>query len=83
MAAAGLTTGIPESIRTSVYQGKTYFQGLPPHLQTRFYFAPLESASGSLVLTGGKQAHRDNWQRSMGGPAHLPQRGETNLRFAG
>jgi hypothetical protein len=52
MLQAGFTDGIPKSIRTSVYQGKTYFQGLPPHLQTRFYFAPLESASGSLVLTG-------------------------------
>jgi hypothetical protein len=52
MLQAGFTDGIPKSIRTSVYQGKTYFQGLPPHLQTRFFFAPLESASGSLVFTG-------------------------------
>lgn len=52
LAAAGLTTGLPESIRTSVYQGKTYFQGLPPHLQTRFFFDPLASITGSLVLTG-------------------------------
>ena len=52
LAAANLTDGIPESIRTSVYQGKTYFQGLPPHLQTRFYFDPLASATGSLVFKG-------------------------------
>ena len=43
---------IPSSIRTSVYQGKTYFQGLPPHLQTRFFFDPLASAKGSLILKG-------------------------------
>lgn len=52
LVAAGLTAGLPTSIRTSVYQGKTYFQGLPPHLQTRFYFDPLASATGSLVLKG-------------------------------
>ena len=34
------------------YQGKTYFQGLPPHLQTRFYYDPVASAKGSLILTG-------------------------------
>ena len=43
---------IPEVIRTSTYQGKTYFQGLPPHLQTRFYFNPLVGTKGSLVLEG-------------------------------
>ena len=43
---------LPSSIRTSVYQGKTYFQGLPPDLQSRFFFDPLASAKGSLVLKG-------------------------------
>jgi hypothetical protein len=43
---------IPSSIRTSVYQGKTYFQGLPPHLQTRFFFDQLASSKGSLILKG-------------------------------
>jgi hypothetical protein len=43
---------IPGSIRTSVYQGKTYFQGLPPHLQSRFFFDPLASSKGSLILKG-------------------------------
>lgn len=52
LSEAGLTTGLPSSIQTSVYQGKTYFQGLPPHLQTRFYFDPLASATGSLVFKG-------------------------------
>jgi len=43
---------IPESIRTSIYQGKTYFQGLPPDLQQRFFFDPLASEKGSLILKG-------------------------------
>ena len=51
LIGAGLD-GIPETIRTSVYQGKTYFQGLPPHLQTRFYYDPLASAGGSLIFKG-------------------------------
>ncbi len=45
-------TKLPETIRTSIYQGKTYFQGLPPHLQRRFYFNPLASSRGSLILSG-------------------------------
>ncbi len=43
---------IPESIRTTSVQGKTYFQGLPPHLQTRFYLDPLAGSRGSLILAG-------------------------------
>ena len=43
---------LPSSIRTSVYQGKTYFQGLPPDLQSRFFFDPLASIKGSLILKG-------------------------------
>ncbi len=45
-------TALPDTLKTSVYQGKTYFQGLPPHLQSRFFFDSLASANGSLVLKG-------------------------------
>jgi hypothetical protein len=48
---AGLTQ-LPDSIATSVYQGKTYFQKLPPDLQQRFYFDPMRGSKGTLVLKG-------------------------------
>jgi hypothetical protein len=55
--AALNTTGvalkeIPESIRTTAYQGNVYFQNLPPHLQQRFYFDPLRGDKGTLILIG-------------------------------
>ncbi|PAW85712.1 MAG: hypothetical protein B9S33_09375 [Pedosphaera sp. Tous-C6FEB] len=43
---------IPDSVRTSVYRGKTYFPNLPPHLVERFYFDPTRGANGGLVLVG-------------------------------
>jgi hypothetical protein len=43
---------VPAVIRTTSYQGRTYFQGLPPSLQTRIYFDPLRGAKGTLVLLG-------------------------------
>ena len=43
---------LPDSIATSLYQGKTYFQKLPPELQQRFYFDPLRGNKGTLVLKG-------------------------------
>ncbi len=43
---------IPASALTSTYQGKTYFQRLPPHLQKRFFFDPLRGPKGTLVLQG-------------------------------
>ena len=49
--SAGLLK-LPDSIATSVYQGKTYFQKLPPDLQQRFYFDPMRGSKGTLVLTG-------------------------------
>lgn len=49
--AVGLTA-IPASIATTTYQGKTYFQGLPPHLQKRVFIDPLRGAKGTLVLLG-------------------------------
>ena len=48
---AGLTA-LPSSIATSTYQGKSYFQKLPPDLQQRFYFDPLRGSKGTLVLKG-------------------------------
>ena len=50
--AEGSLTQLPTSIATSTYQGKTYFQKLPPDLQQRFYFDPLRGSKGTLVLTG-------------------------------
>ncbi|MDB6138510.1 MAG: hypothetical protein JWO94_1582, partial [Verrucomicrobiaceae bacterium] len=43
---------LPKSVLTSDYAGKTYFQGLPPNLQQRFYFDPAVGLKGSLVLIG-------------------------------
>jgi hypothetical protein len=43
---------LPAPIKTSSYQGRTYFQGLPAHLQQRFYFDPVRDTKGSLVLIG-------------------------------
>ena len=43
---------IPASVVTSDYQGKTYFQGVPPHLQDRFYYDPNRGTKGALVLLG-------------------------------
>jgi len=40
---------LPPGIRTSDYAGKTYFQGLPPHLQSRFYY---DAVQKTLVLIG-------------------------------
>ena len=49
---SALAGALPKTIKTTVYQGKTYFQGLPPHLQSRFFFDSLASAKGSLILKG-------------------------------
>ena len=43
---------IPSSIATDVYQGKTYFTRLPPHLSQRFYLDPTQGTLGTLVLKG-------------------------------
>ena len=40
---------LPPGIRTSDYAGKTYFQGLPPHLQNRFYYDTFQK---ELMLIG-------------------------------
>lgn len=43
---------VPAAIRTSSYQGRTYFQGLAPSLQERIFIDPLRGAKGTLVLLG-------------------------------
>ena len=40
---------LPPGVRTSDYAGKTYFQGLPPNLQNRFYY---DAVQKTLVLIG-------------------------------
>lgn len=45
-------TEIPGSIATTNSDGKTYFQGLPPHLQQRFFLDPLRGTKGALVFLG-------------------------------
>ncbi len=52
LGAPGGLASLPTSLRTTLYQGKTYFQGLPPHLQTRFFYDPLRGPKGALVLRG-------------------------------
>jgi hypothetical protein len=43
---------IPDSVKTSRYQGKTYFPNLPPHLVNRFYFDPTFGKFGGLAFIG-------------------------------
>jgi hypothetical protein len=43
---------LPPSVPVTQSSGRTYFQGLPPHLQNRFYFDPNLGSGGSLVLEG-------------------------------
>src|SRR5439155_23743139 len=43
---------IPASVRTEVFQGKTYFPNLPPHLGKRLFFDSARGTKGSLVLKG-------------------------------
>lgn len=43
---------IPDSIRKSSFQGKTYFPNLPPHLAERLFLDPNRGPLGALVLKG-------------------------------
>ncbi|MDB6134045.1 MAG: hypothetical protein JWM59_2288 [Verrucomicrobiales bacterium] len=43
---------LPGSVLTTDYAGKTYFQGLPPNLQNRFYFDRTQGTKGGLMLIG-------------------------------
>jgi hypothetical protein len=54
LSSSGLNS-IPSSAASVSYQGKTYFQNISPHLQTRFYYDsafPSASGLGALVLEG-------------------------------
>jgi hypothetical protein len=44
--------GIPSAVKTSSYQGKTYFPNLPPHLAERLFFDSSRGAFGQLVFKG-------------------------------
>jgi len=55
LGAAGNGTvldSIPPSVKTSTYQGRTYFPNLPPHLAERLFFDPNRGAFGELVFKG-------------------------------
>ncbi len=53
ISAGGIgLSSVPAAIRTTSYRGKTYFQGLPPHLQQRVYLDPLRGSKGTLVFIG-------------------------------
>ncbi len=52
LGGAGQLQALPTSIATADYLGKKYFQRLPPHLQSRFYFDPARGTRGSLVFLG-------------------------------
>jgi len=45
-------TQLPDVLKTTSYQGKTYFQGLPPSLQQRLFVDPTVGAKGTLYLIG-------------------------------
>lgn len=49
--AVGLAK-LPATVSTTDYQGKTYFQNLPPNLQQRVYLDPLRGPKGTLVFAG-------------------------------
>lgn len=44
--------GIPPSVKTQSYQGKTYFPNLPPHLAERLFLDPNRGVFGELVFQG-------------------------------
>ncbi len=45
-------SALPASLKTTVDQGKTYFQLAQPHIQKRIYFNPQLGNKGGLVLAG-------------------------------
>ena len=49
---AGALNKLPDSVRTSLYQGNTFFPNLPPHLVERFFYDPNRGVNGALVLRG-------------------------------
>lgn len=51
-SAVGSLNKLPDSIRTSGYQGNLFFPNLPPHLVERFFYDPNRGVNGALVLRG-------------------------------
>lgn len=46
---------LPIDVKTDTYQGRLYFPGLPPHLESRLYYIPNDDdpvESGTLTLEG-------------------------------
>jgi hypothetical protein len=52
LGGAGQLAALPSSVLTTSSGGKTYFQRLAPHLQSRCYYDPIRGPKGSLVLLG-------------------------------
>jgi len=55
LVETGGLSKIPASALTTVYQGKTYFQALPPSLRSRFFYdanRPSAAKKGAIVLAG-------------------------------
>lgn len=53
--ATGGISELPDSVITTTSSGRTYFQNLPPHLQSRFYLDPAFATpfgKGALILKG-------------------------------
>ncbi len=43
---------VPSSAATETYNGDVFFTGLPPHLESRFFFDPNRGTDGALVFRG-------------------------------
>ena len=55
LAAAGSVArldGVPSSVNSQTYLGRTYFPNLPPHLAERFFLDPNRGTNGALVFKG-------------------------------
>ena len=52
LGAANQLGQLPSSVLTSDYQGKTYFQGVAPHLQDRIFYDGNRGTKGALVMLG-------------------------------
>ncbi len=50
--SAGSLNKIPDSVRSSSFQGSLFFPNLPPHLVERFFYDPNRGVNGALVLRG-------------------------------
>ncbi|MCC7374468.1 MAG: hypothetical protein IT581_07415 [Verrucomicrobiales bacterium] len=51
-ANGGVLDGLPSSVTTQSYQGRTYFPNLPPHLAERLFLDPNRGGFGELIFRG-------------------------------